>query len=137
MVKIGITRSGIVGKLLVHNRRCTHMKFWPRIEFKSIGLFLLVLLLPALAQRSPSRAVVREVNQRPAVLSRVKVVLSKDGPAVEITSSSRIVPTISKLEGPLRMIIDLQNVEMSISKKSIKVPSEDIGAIRMYQYATS
>jgi hypothetical protein len=131
------TRSGMVGKLLVHNRRCTHMKFWPLIEFKSIGLFLIVLLLPALAQRSPSGAAVRYVNQLPAVLSRVKVVLSKDGPAVEITSSRRIVPSITKLEGPLRMVIDLQNVEMSISKKPIKVQSEDIGAIRMYQYTTS
>jgi hypothetical protein len=111
------------------------MKFWPQFKPKSFAFSILLLLLPALAQ--VSEPVSDSINDTPVVLSRIKVVLDQGSPALEITSSRRIIPNISMSDRPRRMVVDLQNAEMSILEKRIKVQSDDIAGIRLRQFTTS
>jgi AMIN domain len=93
--------------------------------------------LPALAQVSNPVPDSNGARDTPIVLSRVTVILDQGAPAVEITSNRRIVPTITTSDRPRRITVDLQNAEMSISEKRIKVHSEDIAGIRLHQFTTS
>jgi hypothetical protein len=65
----------------------------------------------------------------PAAISRVRVILSEDFPAVEITSTRPVVPTIEKQDDPLRLIITLANANISVPNKQIKVNSKEISGI--------
>jgi hypothetical protein len=102
-----------------------------------------VMLLPALvlfvsgfsgAQSGPQPLPARPGEEEPAIISRVKILLEKDSPAVEILATRGVVPTITKLEHPLRLVIDLPNARMSEDDKLIEVNREDIRAIRLSQY---
>jgi len=65
---------------------------------------------------------------------RVKIFPQKGSPAVEIISTRPVIPTITKLQGPLRLVIDLPNATMSEGRKRIEIHSEDISTVRMNQY---
>lgn len=65
----------------------------------------------------------------PAAISRVRVILSEESPAVEITSTRSVTPTIEKQDDPLRLIITLTNANISVPNKQIKVDSKEISGI--------
>lgn len=67
--------------------------------------------------------------ERPAGISRVKVILTEDSPAVEITSTRPLVPTIAKEDDPLRLVITLPNANISVPNKTIAVNSKEISSI--------
>ena len=112
------------------------MKFLPCISRKLVALSLVAALVPVLVEAQSKRAALAAAasQQEPAVISKVKVTLVDGAPAVEITSDHPIVPTITKLEDPLRLVVDLPNASMAAKEKQIDVKSEDISDIRLRQY---
>ncbi len=71
----------------------------------------------------------------PVVIIRsVKVIPEKDGPIIEIVSNRPISPVINKLDGPLRLVIDLPNANMSTRRRRIDYRDEGIGGIRLDQF---
>jgi hypothetical protein len=70
----------------------------------------------------------------PSIISKVKLVLVDGAPAIEITSDHPIVPSITKLDDPPRLVVDLPNANMAAKEKEIDVKSEDISDIRLRQY---
>jgi hypothetical protein len=113
------------------------MTFPPRIAHK-LAMLCLISAMAAGSCRAESKAksdVPSAIGQQePAAISRVKVVLEKGWPDVEITSTRPLTPTITKLENPLRLLIDLPNARISVKHKRVDVTSEDIGAVRLTQY---
>jgi len=57
-------------------------------------------------------------------------------PAVEIITTAPVKPKISKLNEPMRLVIDLPNTNMSVPRKLIPVKSQDVGSIRLELSAT-
>ena len=82
----------------------------------------------------PSSAAAQSKPVPPATIARVRVLLNETPPAVEIVSSSPVVPTIKKLDGPPRLVIDLPNALMSVPSKRIDVQNDQISAVRLNQY---
>ena len=71
----------------------------------------------------------------PAVVRSVRVL---PGPVVEILSSRPLVPAISKLDNPPRLVIDLPNADLPnavVSGSSrIEFPSDEVRRVRVNQY---
>lgn len=111
------------------------MKFLPCGTRKLVALALVTMLVPAFSGGLSKRTAKAPAGQpEPAVVSKVKLVLEKGAPSIEITSSRPIIPTITKLEDPLRLVIDLPNASMAAKEKQIDVKSDDISDIRLRQY---
>jgi hypothetical protein len=74
----------------------------------------------------------------PVVVRSVRVLPGQAGPVVEILSSRPLVPTITKLDNPPRLVIDLPNADLPNTlvsgNKGIDFSSEDIRRIRINQY---
>ena len=71
----------------------------------------------------------------PVVIIRsIKVIPEKDGPTIEIRSNRPISPVINKLDGPLRLVIDLPNARMSAPGKRIDFRDEAISGVRLDQF---
>jgi AMIN domain len=72
--------------------------------------------------------------KEPAVISRVKLLLDKHSLSLEVLATRPVTPTITALEGPRRLVIDLPNAKMSAQRKRIPVDSDEISAVRLNQY---
>jgi hypothetical protein len=71
----------------------------------------------------------------PTQISRVEVGRQKGVPAVEITSTRQVIPTVIRLDGPQpRLIIDLPNAQLAAPRKRIGIHYGDVDAIRVAQY---
>ena len=71
----------------------------------------------------------------PATITRVRVILNQGGaPALEITSSHPLAPSVSKEQNPPRLIVDLPNAMMSVRSKEFNVQSDKISAVHFEQY---
>jgi hypothetical protein len=68
---------------------------------------------------------------------RVEVVPADWGLGVMIVSSRSITPRITKLEDPLRVVIDLQNAVLTTPLTRIPVESQGVTEIRASQYHVS
>jgi hypothetical protein len=112
------------------------MKFLPCFRRELVVLVLVTVLVPALGVAQSKRAAMAAAaNQaEPSVISKVKLTLVDGAPAVEITSDHPIIPMITKLENPLRLVIDLPNANMAAKQKEVDVKSDDIADIRLRQY---
>src|ERR1700722_17651439 len=112
------------------------MKFLPCIHRKLAILGLVAVLVSALASAQSKRAALAAAaNQaEPSIISKVKLTLVDGAPAVEITSDHPIIPTITKLEDPLRLVVDLPNARMVAKENQVDVQSADISDIRLRQY---
>lgn len=101
-------------------------------------LFSALVLSAVVFAQVPSRPQqprpARPGHEEPAAISRVKLLLEKDSPAVEVLATRTIVPRITKLQDPPRLVIDLPNSNVSGAKKRIAVNRDDIVAIRLGQY---
>lgn len=67
-------------------------------------------------------------------ITSVRVVQERDGPAVEVRSDRALVPAISKLVSPLRLVIDLPNACLSAHKKYIAFHNSEIRGVRLNQF---
>jgi hypothetical protein len=75
--------------------------------------------------------------EKTAVVSAVGVMVDKNETAVEIVCSRPIPPQITKVENPLRLVIDLPNSVMQVRRKRIDFHNQDISAIRVDQYQST
>src|SRR5580704_7537805 len=75
-------------------------------------------------------------SQIPATVVHFNVFLKDGTPAVEIITTAPVKPKISKLDEPMRLLIDLPNTNMSVARKLVPVKSQDVGAIRLELSAT-
>ncbi|HEV7219266.1 MAG TPA: AMIN domain-containing protein [Terriglobales bacterium] len=114
------------------------MTFLQRMRFPFAVLSLAALLVgsgfaqaaaPA-NQQSPSPSVETQA-ERPAVVLRVRVLLTKDFPALEIVTDRPVVPSIRKIDGPSRLTIDLPNTSMSLQHKEIPINTEQLGDLHL------
>ena len=84
----------------------SQMKFLLRVRRPLVGLFLLTGLL--IASGTAQQMKLLATTDAPVLVRSVRVL---PGPAVEILSSRPLVPVISKLDNPPRLVIDLPNAD--------------------------
>jgi AMIN domain-containing protein len=87
----------------------------------------------ASAQSNPE-TIVLQPSANLVTIRSVKVMPGKDGPVLEILSDRPISPVITKLEGPLRLVIDLPKASMAATRKRIDFRNEEIRGIRLNQF---
>jgi hypothetical protein len=69
-----------------------------------------------------------------ATIKSFRIVQEKDGPAIEILSTSPLVPSIQAITDPDRLVIDLPNARLETGQKRISVQADQISAIRANQF---
>jgi hypothetical protein len=90
-------------------------------------------LIPASA---PAQSPPQPTDSRATLITirSVKVIPGKDGPVLEIVSDRPLSPVITKLEGPLRLVIDLPKASMPVNRKQIDFRNEEVSGIRLNQF---
>ncbi|MGD0132156.1 MAG: AMIN domain-containing protein [Bryobacteraceae bacterium] len=86
------------------------------------------------AQRESDQEV--PTSQVAATVVHFNVFLKDGTPALEIITTAPVKPKISKLDEPMRLVIDLPNTNMSVPRKQVPVKSQDVSAIRLELSAT-
>jgi hypothetical protein len=110
------------------------MKFQPCVRSALVALTLLTGLLIASggAQSTPK---LLATTDTPIFVRSVRVL---PGPAVEILSSRPLVPAISTLDNPPRLVIDLPNADLpanlSGNNNRIDTSAQEIRRVRVNQY---
>lgn len=107
------------------------MKFWAHTSRTLLILSAMAVLASGSSQAQTEQKArpASATSEKPAGISRVKVILTEDSPAVEITSTRPVVPDIAKADDPLRLIITLPNANISVPNKRIAVNSKEISGI--------
>jgi type IV pilus assembly protein PilQ len=93
---------------------------------------LLVVLLPLLVLsaigENPGAAT---DTTKHATLQKVDVVRGNDGISVEITSRGQIMPTVSTLESPTRVVVSLPNTVAATAQNHLSVDSNGVKGVRI------
>jgi hypothetical protein len=98
-----------------------------------IQLLLSVLLSSACWAQMPAQSQLAN-DKSLAIVNSVRALPAQDGAGVEIVSSRPLVPTISKLENPSRLVIDLPQTRLGQVAKRVEVHSAAIQSIRLSQF---
>jgi hypothetical protein len=116
------------------------MKSLPRVRSQLLALSLLAGLLIA-SSTAQSKPKLLATTDAAVVVRSVRVL---PGPAVEILSSRPLVPAISKLDNPPRLVIDLPNADLPNAglpnamplgnKNQTNFPSAEIRRVRVNQF---
>jgi hypothetical protein len=101
------------------------MKLLPFIS----ALFLIPVA--AVGQSSPR---LLASSENPAVVRSVQPLVEANGPVVEIISSRPLIPAISQLENPQRLVIDLPNARLAGREKRLDLRGSEINGVRLSQY---
>lgn len=72
-----------------------------------------------------------------ALVQSVRVESDQNGPVLEINSTQPLTPTLTKIENPSRLVIDLPNSMLAWSKRKIAFGNADIFGIRVNQFQNS
>src|SRR5580704_2579550 len=99
---------------------------------KLLWFIAALLLIPAAAAQSSPKLLASSDN--PAVVRSVRPLAEANGPAVEIISSRPLVPAITKLENPPRLVIDLPNARLAGREKRLDFRGNQINGVRLNQY---
>jgi hypothetical protein len=91
-----------------------------------------LLLIPVAAAQSGPKLLASSEN--PAVVRSVQPLEEANGPVVEIISSRPLVPAISKLENPPRIVIDLPNARLAGHEKRLDLRGSEIRGVRVNQF---
>jgi hypothetical protein len=86
--------------------------------------------------QNPSEEIVSvppDLKNSRLVVQRIEVQHEAEGSALEITSSGALIPTITKLNGPTRLVIDLPESVAAAPKGVIPVEAADIKSIQLTQ----
>jgi hypothetical protein len=98
-----------------------------------LAVFWLSASFPVPVGWAQSKEQVLASTDRTSVTS-VRVVEERNGPVVAVMSDRPLVPAISKLETPLRVVIDLPNARLSTNKKHIAFHNSEILGVRINQF---
>jgi hypothetical protein len=99
---------------------------------KLLWFIAALLLIPAAAAQSSPKLLASSDN--PAVVRSVRPLAEANGPAVEIISRPPLVPAITKLENPPRLVIDLPNARLAGREKRLDFRGNQINGVRLNQY---
>src|SRR5580698_3597980 len=69
--------------------------------------------------------------QTPTQLDRVNVVRSTDDIRVEMSSSGKLTPTLSTLDSPARVVVDLPSTVMATRQTRIAVGADGVKGVRI------
>ncbi len=92
---------------------------------------LLVVLLPLLVMVSRAQTQTSPDRTKHATLQRVEVVRAEDGVNVEMTANGSVVPEVSTLESPARVLVTLPNTVAATSRNYLSVGSDGIKGVRI------
>ncbi|MGO9127373.1 MAG: AMIN domain-containing protein [Terriglobales bacterium] len=92
-----------------------------------------LLLMPAAAAAQSSPRLLAS-SESPAVVRSVQPLAEPNGPVVEIISSRPLVPAISKLENPPRLVIDLPNARLTGHERRLDFRGSEINGVRLNQF---
>src|SRR6516165_1780855 len=93
---------------------------------------LLVVLLPLLVVGAGAQTANTGLDKtKHATLQRVEVVRVDDGINVEMTELGAVVPTVSKLESPARVLVTLPNTVAATSRNSLSVGRDGVKGVRI------
>lgn len=95
-------------------------------------LVLAVALCVHALGQSPAPASAGE-KKSPVVVRAVAVQQEEDGTALEITSNGTLIPTITKLDGPPRVVIDLPGAINTV-RRQLGAVAQDIRGVRVNQF---
>ena len=102
----------------------------PRFSYQ-IGLALLLGMLASNGAHAQSTA---PSSPAVAVVRAVRVIPLREGPVVEILSSKPLVPSVTLLDGPSRLVIDLPGANLAMTHKRVDFRSEEINGVRADQF---
>jgi hypothetical protein len=105
----------------------------PGIQFVVIALLAALVVTKASSQDT---RIQNASSSKPevAVVSGVRIVQDRGVPALEVVSTRPVVPAIQALDSPPRLVMDLPNARMGMTRKRIPVLQENILTIRTEQY---
>jgi hypothetical protein len=92
-----------------------------------------LLLIPAAAVGQSNPRLLAS-SENPAVVRSVQPLAEANGPVVEIISSRPLIPAISQLENPQRLVIDLPNARLAGREKRLDLRGSEINGVRLSQY---
>src|SRR5579872_6121918 len=113
------------------------MKFWRTISRLCTVLFLWSFGSVAFAQSPANPKLLGSTENTAIAIRTVRALPQKDGPTIEIISDHSLVPTISKLENPPRLVIDLPNARLSGATRRLEFRSSEVNAVRVNQFRDS
>jgi len=90
-----------------------------------LPLLLVVLMAAAETQSTGTE------TTKPATLQKVNVVQGDDGVTVEITARGSVVPKLSTLKSPARVVVDLPNTVLANSMGRIDVARDGVQDVRI------
>jgi hypothetical protein len=100
-----------------------------------IALLILVVGSPCLrAQAQTSAKPAAPPANKIAGIKSFRIVQEKEGQAVEILSTTPVVPSILALSGPDRLVIDLPNARLDTKQKRVSVQADQISTLRADQF---
>jgi hypothetical protein len=110
--------------------------FLPRFTFQSVcvGLVTAAMVTGLAAQGPASRA---QPSRPDPVIKSVRIVHERGVPAVEVLSTRPVVPAVQTLDSPPRLVIDLPDSLLGLTRKRFAIQKENIRAIRVEQYQQS
>jgi len=78
--------------------------------------------------------VVAQTTSDYATIKSVRMIQSKDGPAVEIISTKPLIPAIQTIDNPWRLVIDLPRARLDVRQKRIPIQTNQISTLRADQF---
>ncbi|MFZ0285084.1 MAG: AMIN domain-containing protein [Terriglobales bacterium] len=99
---------------------------------KLLQLIGALLFVSAAAAQSSPRLLATSEN--PSVIHSIRPLAEPNGPAIEIISSRPLVPAISKLENPPRLIIDFPSARLAGREKHLDLRGSEINGVRISQF---
>ncbi len=102
-----------------------------RVQVAALALLALVLPLAAVQSAPQSQA-----SLDVASVQSVRMISAWDGPAIEILDQP-VSPSITRLENPPRLVIDLPNTVLSATLPRVDFHNDQVKRVRVSQYRTA
>jgi hypothetical protein len=107
----------------------------PRSGVQFVGCAVLLAALVAARAFTQTAGQPPAIPKRePAIVTSVHVVQDGGVPAVEIVTSHPVLPTIKMLDSPPRLVIDLANARIGLTRKRTPVLQENLLTLRAEQF---